>query len=234
MSAISTNYSSYASSSRNANGSSNFLIEKKIFKPGYVFLNGQKVKICANLKNTERCLNKVFRKTKIRAKIASENSKKEPRLVLEVIGGKLDIHDPKRILSDIYRSNKISTKSDALIQITRKNQSSDILIRYLVDNQAPFPGLGTSLISYKKVTYLKGSGIYDNQGKPVENNENKIENNEPTEEEEQGLVAIIEEIVEEVNEGDVGGATEEATNGLNEEVIAGAGEDHAQGINLLI
>ena len=126
---VSTNYT------RVVNGS-------VVFAKEYIWLNGHKVKIGGSISDTARALNRYSIQTGVRAVVVNAGTSNE-RLKLVTRANNLTINDPKGVLSNLYKSKRIGTGDDMLIQIAASNKSR---VKFSYGNSVPEKNLTQGLL----------------------------------------------------------------------------------------
>ncbi len=123
---------------------------RKVFKSGQVVLNGKSVNIGGSIEDTARKINRSFKHTGIKAKIETKGNK--ARLVLITSGNKVDINDPKKLLLNFYKGNKIGNSQNSLIQIIG-NKNRPVTINYSTNKDV------SPLVNHLKQSIEGGSNV---------------------------------------------------------------------------
>ena len=112
-----------------------------VFAKEYIWLNGHKVKIGGSISDTARALNRYSIQTGVRAVVVNAGTSNE-RLKLVTRANNLTINDPKGVLSNLYKSKRIGTGDDMLIQIAASNKSR---VKFSYGNSVPEKNLTQGL-----------------------------------------------------------------------------------------
>ena len=109
------------SSISTANSSAKTSSSKKMFRRGDIRVNGVRLNIAQTLRGVARNINNSLAKIGLlRAEIVS--SPKGEKLLIISSKKTLNIRDPQGILSDLFKSKKVGTSDDSMVQITGKGK----------------------------------------------------------------------------------------------------------------